>query len=209
MKKVYKTKSNNIYKQLREQANLSQEEVAHLLNMKRGAVSTWECGKSIPDQALLPKIAELYGTSVDHLLTGKEAEIKPPKKFKIPVLGSIPAGIPIEAIENIIDWEEITPEMASLGELFGLRVKGDSMLPRIFDGDIVIVKQQDYADNGDTVVVYVNGYEATLKKIKIDDTGMYLIPNNPAYAAKFYSKTEVQNLPVRIYGKVIELRGKI
>lgn len=130
-------------------------------------------------------------------------------KIRIPVLGAIPAGVPIEAIENIIDWEEITPEMANLGELFALRVKGDSMLPRIIEGDVVIVKQQDYADNGDTVVVYVNGYEATLKKIKFSDAGIYLIPNNPAYEAKFFTKAEVQTLPVRIYGKVIELRGKI
>jgi len=207
---IYKTKADgNKFKELRKNIGLTQSEVAQKLNIEFSAVSKWERNISIPDQSILPKIAELYNTTIEFLLTGKENLTQLPKKIKIPVLGAIPAGMPIEAIENIIDWEEITPEMASLGELFALQVKGDSMLPRICEGDIVVVKQQDYADSGDTVVVYVNGYEATLKRIRVDDNGIYLIPNNPAYETKFYSKKEVVSLPVRIYGKVIELRGKL
>ena len=123
-------------------------------------------------------------------------------------LGEIRAGLPAFADENIIDYEEIPEEMAKSGEFFGLKVKGDSMLPRIVEGDVVIVKKQNTADNGDICVVLVNGDEATLKKVKFADNGIMLIPNNQNYETMFYSKKQIQELPVEIVGKVVELRGK-
>ena len=92
----------------------------------------------------------------------------PEKKtsVKIPVLGVIPAGIPIEAIEDVLDYEEISEDMARRGNYFALKVKGDSMLPTIKDGDVVIVKQQYDADSGQICVLMINGYDATLKEIK-------------------------------------------
>ena len=129
--------------------------------------------------------------------------------IKIPVLGSIQAGIPIEAVEDILDYEEITPELAETGEFFALRVKGRSMEPRIMEGDVVIVRCQDDAENGDIVVALVNGNEATVKRLKKQDNGIMLFPNNPEFEPMFYSCREIDELPVRIQGKVVELRGKL
>lgn len=133
-----------------------------------------------------------------------------PGAVKIPVLGTVVAGIPIEAVQNIIDYEEITPALASQGEFFALQIKGQSMEPRICEGDVVIVKKQEDIESGDTAIVLVNGGEATVKKVKKVEGGIMLIANNMAvYSPHFYSNKEIEELPVRIIGKVVELRGKL
>lgn len=81
-------------------------------------------------------------------------------------MGDVAAGIPIEAIQDIVAYEEIDAAMAASGDHFGLRIKGSSMEPSMMEGDVVIVRKQDYADNGDVVVVLVNGESATVKKLK-------------------------------------------
>ena len=104
-----------------------------------------------------------------------------------------------------------TPRQATLqrvADYFGLRIKGSSMEPRMQEGDIVIVRRQETADTGDTVVVLVNGDSATVKKIKFGPSGITLIPTNPSYDPMFYSAEEVESLPVRVIGRVVELRAK-
>lgn len=128
---------------------------------------------------------------------------------KIPVIGRIPAGIPIEAVEEILDYEEITPEIARTGEYFALKVQGDSMAPQIMNGDILIIKKQDSAESGDVCVVFVNGDDATLKKIQKDENGIALIPNNPAYGIRYFTNKEIQTLPVRVVGKAVEVRRSL
>lgn len=128
--------------------------------------------------------------------------------LKIPVYADVAAGLPIEATENIVDYEEIDVAMAFTGEYFGLRVKGDSMEPRIREGDVLIVRKQEDADTGDIAIVMVNGDSATVKRIKKEPSGISLIPNNPAYDIMFYANEEIESKPVRIIGKVVELRGK-
>jgi repressor LexA len=130
------------------------------------------------------------------------------KSVKIPVLGVIAAGVPIEAVEDIIDYEEITEELAARGEYFALRIQGDSMEPRIKEGDVVIVRRQPDVESGDVAVVYVNGYNATVKKITKHEEGISLIPFNTAYSPKFFTYKEMAELPIIIHGKVVELRGK-
>lgn len=128
---------------------------------------------------------------------------------RIPVLGYVAAGIPIDAIQEILDWEEIPTAMAETGKFFGLRIKGDSMEPRICEGDTVIVKAQSTADSGDTVIVQVNGNEATCKKLKITETGISLISLNAVkYDPMEFTKAQIKELPVTIIGRVVELRGK-
>lgn len=126
----------------------------------------------------------------------------------IPVLGRVAAGVPIEAIEEVIDTEEITEEMSKTGEFFGLIIKGDSMAPVICNGDIVIVRKQEDAESGDTVIVQVNGDEATCKRLRKYTDKIELIPNNPSYEPFEFSGAEVIEKPVKIIGKVIELRRK-
>lgn len=134
-----------------------------------------------------------------------------PISYRIPVLGAIPAGIPLEAIEDILDWEEIPASWGSGDrQYFGLRVKGDSMYPRYLDGDTVILKKETTCESGDDCAVLVNGEEATLKQVMIKGDGsLELRPTNPAYPPRTYSPAEIESIPVQIIGVVVELRRKI
>jgi len=126
--------------------------------------------------------------------------------IKIPVYGYVAAGVPIEAIEDILDYEEIDEELAETGEFFALKIKGNSMEPYIMQEDIVIVRKQPTAENGEIVIAFINGDEATCKKIKRTSEGIMFISFNSAYEPMYYSRNEVNDLPVVILGKVIEMR---
>ena len=161
-------------------------------------------------KAFFSLAVNFFNVSIDYLL-GKENDIKA-QKYRIPVLGIIPAGIPIEAIEDVLDYEDISPEMLNGGkEYFALKIKGDSMSPNYLDGDVVIFLKQDYAENNDDCCVYVNGYDATFKKIRINNnTGILTLqPINSSYEPLFFNEEQIKNLPVRIIGKAIEIRRKI
>lgn len=193
---------------LRKRMGLTQAEVASKLGIDRSTYAKYETGQSEPNLEMINKISALYDTSLDLLITGTSAPTSTGGKW-VPVLGEVAAGIPIEAVEDIVDYEEIDAALAATGDFFGLRVKGSSMEPRIREGDVVIVRKQDDADTGDTVVVMVNGDSATVKRIKKEPDGsLVLIPNNPAYDAQHFSPAEIADKPVRIIGKVVELRGK-
>lgn len=193
---------------LRKREGMTQAEVALKLGVDRSTYAKYESGQSEPNFEMLQKLASLYGASVDFLIGGTSMPSSTGGTW-IPVLGDVAAGIPIEAVENIVDYEEIDSSMASTGEFFGLRIKGSSMEPRIRDGDVVIVRRQEDAETSDTAVILVNGDSATVKRIKKDPDGsLWLLPNNPAYDPQHYSPAEIATLPVRIIGKVVELRGK-
>ncbi|MBM6722236.1 helix-turn-helix domain-containing protein [Pseudoflavonifractor phocaeensis] len=130
---------------------------------------------------------------------------------RIPVLGTIPAGIPLEAIEDILDWEEVPAAWGSGDrQYFGLRVRGDSMYPRYLEGDTVILRKETTCESGDDCAVLVNGDVATLKQVMIrGDGSLELRPTNPAYPPRIYSPAEIESLPVQIIGVVVELRRKI
>ena len=193
-------------KELRQANSIKQAELARAINVSQATMSEYETGKYEPDIETLKKIADYFDVTVDYIVGGDRVSRK--HGVKIPVYRAVAAGIPIEAIEDIVDYEEIEPELAATGEFFGLRIKGSSMEPRICEGDVVIVRKQDDADTGDTAIVLVNGYEATCKRIKKDGHGIALIPANPSYEVKYYSAEEISSLPVRIIGKVVELRAK-
>lgn len=193
---------------LRKREGMTQAEVALKIGVDRSTYAKYESGQSEPNFEMLQKLASLYGASVDFLIGGTSMPSSTGGTW-IPVLGDVAAGIPIEAVENIVDYEEIDSSMASTGEFFGLRIKGSSMEPRIRDGDVVIVRRQEDAETSDTAVILVNGDSATVKRIKKDPDGsLWLLPNNPAYDPQHYSPAEIATLPVRIIGKVVELRGK-
>ena len=193
---------------LRKRMGLTQAEVASKLGIDRSTYAKYETGQSEPNLEMINKISTLYDTSLDLLITGTSTPTSTGGKW-IPVLGDVAAGIPIEAVEDIVDYEEIDAALAATGDFFGLRIKGSSMEPRIREGDVVIVRKQDDADTGDTAVVMVNGDSATVKRIKKEPDGsLVLIPNNPAYDAQHFSPAEIEDKPVHIIGKVVELRGK-
>lgn len=197
----------NHLKDARRAKRMTQTEVANFIGLSQGAYSNWERGESKIDNLSLARLAELFEVSVDYLLGKTDA---PGNKYiRIPVLGRVAAGIPIDAIEEVIDWEDINAESAGDGEYFGLQIKGQSMEPKISDGDVVIVRRQPDVDNGDIAVVLVNGNDATVKKIKKSPQGVVLIPSNPAYEPMYYSNEEIESLPVTILGRVVELRAKL
>ena len=196
-------------KVLRKRDRMTQAEVAAKLGVDRSTYAKYETGQSEPNFETVQALAAMFGVSADFLISGTSAGIRSPGGISIPVLGDVAAGIPIEAIENVVDYEEIDAALAATGEFFGLRIKGASMEPRIREGDVVIVRKQEDADTGDTAVVLVNGDSATVKRIKKEpDGGLWLLPNNPAYDPQHFSPSEVAEKPVHIIGKVVELRGK-
>lgn len=202
----------NILKSLRNTQGLTQEELAKQLKISRSTIGMYENGSREPDFETLELIADYFNVDIDYLLgrTTKTTYIPQSlhKGVVINVLGRVAAGIPIEAVEDIIDTEEITAEMAKTGEFFGLLIKGNSMEPKISDGDVVIVRRQDDAESGDIVIAMVNGDDATCKRLRKYRDGIELIPNNPAYEPMFFSDEDIQLKPVRIIGKVVELRAK-
>lgn len=145
------------------------------------------------------------------LLDGK-VEVNTPQQSqaiqarKIPVLGRVAAGIPINAITEIIDTEEISEDMAKTGDFFALQIQGDSMEPKISNGDVVIVRQQDDAETGDTVIALINGDDAVCKRLRKYKEGLELISTNPSYVPLYFDEETIKNKPVKIIGKVVELR---
>ena len=127
----------------------------------------------------------------------------------IPVYGEIAAGVPILAEQVIIDYEYISAEMARSGEYFALQVKGNSMEPRMFSGDVVILCKTEEFVSGSICAVMVNGEEATLKKVIVRQNGITLVPLNPSYAPVNFDKEQIKNLPVRCLGVAVEVRGKM
>ena len=197
----------NRFKEMRKKSGYSQQELANLLFVNQTAISQWERGVTSPNKTSLAKLCELFNVSSDYLL-GIDESSEECRGIKIPVLGRVQAGIPFEAVEEILDWEEISPELAATGDYFALRIRGQSMEPRMCDGDVIIIRKQSDVDNGDIAVVLVNGFEATVKKIKKTESGVTLIPSNPAFDPIFYTNDEIKELPVQVIGKVVELRAK-
>lgn len=199
----------NRIKQLRKEKNISQGKLAKILNVHQTAVSQWEQGRTTPDSQLLPAIASFFNVSTDYLLgiSGDSAQAK--NVIKAPVLGYVAAGIPIEAIEDIIDYEELnTAQFNPNYEYFGLKIQGDSMMPRVQEGDTVIVRKCSDVDSGDIAVVCINGDRATCKQLKKHSNGISLISFNSTYEPMFFTEQEVISKPITVLGKVVELRGK-
>ena len=193
-------------KSAREDLKLTKRELAKRIGVHESSINKYEKGLvDIP----LSKISELSRVLnvTEAYLMGWEDEQKP-QGIKIPVLGTVAAGIPISAVEDILDYEEIPQSWKNQGDFFGLRIKGDSMKPDINDGDTVIVRQQSTANNGDVIIALVNGDDATCKKFEKLDNGIILISNNSEYSPMYFSNEEVITKPVVIIGKVVELRRK-
>ncbi|MCI8734200.1 MAG: helix-turn-helix domain-containing protein [Clostridia bacterium] len=188
-----------LWKKRKKELNLTIDEIAKKANLPKGSVQNIFAGY-VPD----PRASTVEAIEKALGLNKPNAN----KGVWIPVYGNIAAGIPIEAIEDIIDQEEIPTEMTNNGEYIALRVKGSSMEPRIKEGDVVIIKRQETIENGEIAAVLVNGNDVTLKQVKVEDSGIWLIPFNSAFPHKFYTKKECADLPVRILGKMVELRAK-
>lgn len=187
--------------------------LACLANVDRSTISNYLNDRYVAKFEMVRKLATVLNVSPEWL-SGEDVPMaiidKNKNSIKVPVLGYVAAGIPIEAIEEVLDYEELRPEMVKNGsEYFGLKIKGQSMEPRIYDGDVVIVRKQPDVDSGQIGIVCVNGDEATCKKVIKQETGILLQPLNPTYPPTFYTTEQIESIPITILGLVVELRGKL
>ena len=189
----------------------SLEEVALNIGVAKSTIQRYEKGKitnlKLP---VIESISRALGVNPSWVVGKSDSMFLSdnPSIISVKVLGRVSAGIPIEAIEDVVDIEEVSSAMSKGCNLFGLRIHGDSMSPRIMDGDTVIVRQQDDAESDEIVIALINGHDGVCKKLKKLDTGLMLISLNPSYEPMVFTKSEIDQIPVRIIGKVVELRGK-
>ncbi|MCL2188478.1 MAG: XRE family transcriptional regulator [Defluviitaleaceae bacterium] len=199
----------NKIKMLRNKLGLSQLNLAEKLNISNSTLSYWERGVHEPDQKSLRIMSNLFQVSVGQLLGIEDVEASS-GCIRIPVLGHIPAGVPIEAVEEIIDYEEVPLEWGRGGrEYFALQIKGNNMYPKYLEGDIVIFIKSEDCNSGDECAVIINGDDATFKKVNKNLNGIVLQPlNTELYEASFYTNEEIHELPVRVIGIAEEIRRK-
>lgn len=201
-------------KECREENHYTLEEIGNKIGVHKSTILRWENGETGKiKNPILKELAELYNVNIVWLM-GYDV----PKKainstnkietIKIPIVGRVAAGCPILAEEEIIDTVEIPKEWLKDGyNYFGLRVKGDSMFPRILDGDYVIVRQQNEINSGNIGIILINGDEAVVKQVYITDSGINLKSYNPMYPDMVFSKKDVITKPITIIGRVVKMIG--
>lgn len=204
-------------KQLRLEKGLTQEELGKYIGVKKAAIMKYEKGNvQNMKRATIETLSKLFNVTPSYLMCLDEPKLD---KFgnsvvSIPLLGTVKAGYDYLAEENWEGTKEIKEELAKTGDFFALRIKGDSMFETLWENDIVAVKKQDFANDGDIAVVLINGDEATVKKIRILDNGIKLIPLNrrinpetqePFYEDIFFNKKDIETKPVKIIGIVKQI----
>lgn len=213
-----KTYISTNLKHLRNVNKKSLNDIANICNKTDVAVHYWENGSREPNAVDIAKLSNYFNVSVDDLLlkdlrfdNGELIDVSS-NIIKIPVYGTIKAGIPIESQPDIIDYVEIPKNWTRGGKKFyGLQLSGDSMFPKYNDKDIVIFEQNNDVQsyNGKDVAVMINGTESTFKKISVNEQGIVLQPYNLAYDIMMFSKEQVEQLPIKVVGIAREKRTKI
>lgn len=192
------------YLQLRQK---TQKDVCRDLDIKETTFSDWMNAKTYPRIDKIEKLANYFGIEKSDLVEDNSAKKSTIPVYEIKILGKVVAGVPMEAIEDITGTVRITNPDAANGHYYGLRVEGTSMEPEMHEGDLLIIHEQDYFDNGDICIVYIDGHDATVKKVQKSKDGITLIGyNTVVYPPHFYSAKEVESLPVKVVGKVVEVR---
>lgn len=200
---------------LRTKYNLTQEQLANKINSTRSTVNNWENEISEPNLDMIRKLTETF--NIKDNIVFEDLKSKYNTSFvnldedtiNIKVLGRIPAGIPFEAIEDVIKYIDIPKEWTyGNQEYFGLLIDGNSMLPKYQNGDIVIFQKcEDHIKcNNKDCAVMVNGNDATFKKFIFNNNGVILQPYNMEYETKSFTPEEVQALPVKLVGFAVQIR---
>lgn len=199
-------------KRIRAEHGLSQAELGKIAGVSDKAVSTWELGLKTPRMGAVEKMANYFGITksaiVDDVQTApaasKEPTIPPgfepmPEMDMVPLVGRIACGTPITAEQNV---ERIVCVPSKWRSTFTLTCKGDSMEPRIHDGDLVAIRKQPEVENGEIAAVRI-GEEATLKHVYLHENFIELRPENPAFNSIILSREDMNN--VVIEGKAVGL----
>jgi len=191
-----------------EKAEINATELSEKTGISKSTISRYLSGGYIAKQKNLLKLSLALHVEPKFLFSDAVEELDANLKvYSIPIVGKVVAGTPIDAIENITDYIRVTNPAAADGSYYALHVTGASMEPEMREGDLVIVHKQDYFDSGDICIVLVNGDEATVKKVIKSDQGITLIGfNATVYPPHFYNVRQVEELPVRVIGKVKEVR---
>lgn len=199
----------NRIKMLREENGMTQQELADKINGAKSTVAMYEKGDRKPSLKILVKLSEIFNCSIDYILCQSNTRGNKPNPAVVLVYGTIPAGIPMEMIEDVLDTEEIDANMLKGGkEYFGLKVKGNSMYPEYLDGDTIILEKLDNVESGTDAVIMVNGNDGTFKRVFKNENGIILQPLNPEFQPMIYTNEQIEKLPVKVIGKVVELRRK-
>lgn len=216
----------DIIKQRRIELGMTMKELADKVGVSEGTVSRWESGNISNMRrdkvALLSQVlgipAEVimgWETDVSRFeryaegINRYRAENEYGKTVAIPVVRRVAAGLPLTSFETTIGYEPLTENTAKTGTYFALQISGDSMSPNIADGDIVICRQQEDAEDGQIVVALINGDDGCCKRLrKYPDGTIALLSDNTSYQPMYFSTSEIDNTPVRIMGIVKELRRK-
>ena len=188
----------------------TRQDMCDALGVKYTTFTDWVKGNSYPRIDKIELMANYFGISKADLVEDhtKYENTLSKKGTTIKIYGRVAAGIPLEAIEDVIEEEEIPEELARTGEFFGLKINGDSMEPDIHNGDTVIVKRQNDAESDEIVIALVNGNDGVCKRLKKYADSIALISLNPNYEPMYFSQEEIEEKPVKIIGKVVELRRK-
>ncbi|WP_242873582.1 LexA family protein [Eubacterium barkeri] len=201
---------SDLIKSERTRLDMTQQDLADRLGLKKSAIAKYENGRvENLKRSTIEKMAKIFNCSPAYLM-GWTDNVKPMKTLSqesfisIDILGSVPAGTPIEAIEDIVGQVRIPENWTDDGsEYRALRVRGDSMYPMYIEGDTVIIRIQPDCNNRQDAVVFVNGYDATLKKvIKNHDGTITLQAINPEWQSKTYGPDDDE---IRIWGVVVKL----
>lgn len=205
----------NRIKQLREENNITQIQLAKKLNKTQQTISLYENGTNEPDLDSYIILSKLFNRSIEYIAGKSDVNIDSnvfpinDNPVKVPVVGRISAGLPILAQENIEGYEFAPSSMIKEGfEYFYLKVQGDSMNLKFNNGDIVLVQKQDELENNEIGVILVNGYDATVKKYKSENGLVILEPmsTNPENTVQIYNPKDIS---IKIIGKVVSYQGKI
>lgn len=217
MNKIIFEKVGTRLKQARELNNITLEEAGKMVDVHKSTVLRWENGET--EKIKLPVIeilAKHYNVNPVWLM-GYDVPMKTTldknkNKAKIPILGTVKAGYNWLAEENVIgyitDRDTVKDYEKNINEYFALKVIGDSMLPLLSDGDLVIVHDQDDVESGQTAVILINGEEATVKKVVKTNEGIELHAMNPYYPIKKFTFEDMKSIPIKIIGRVKEAKIK-
>jgi len=191
--------------------NLRQAEIVERTGINKGALSSYLSGRYKPKQENIYRLAEALNVN-EAWLMGADVPMERMNRsvnsrIVIPIYGRIAAGKPTEMMEDIIGEADIT-YLPSDHEYIALKINGRSMEPALMDGDIVIVSRQPDVENGEIAVVAVNGNDATCKRVYKYSNGVRLVPINPEFEPIILNKQEIDEIPVRIIGKVVESRHR-
>lgn len=188
---------SDILKEYKDKTGYSDDYIAQHLDVSRSTVNRWVTGdtKKVQPQ-IIKQLSDLMNIDIDEILTKSLFMINKP------ILGYAKAGYDLFAEENYLGYEMVTNNEDRAGDYF-LKVEGDSMVgAKIHEGDLVYVKKTDVVENNEIAVILV-GEEVTIKKIIQKDDILILEAANPAYENKYYTKEEVNSLPVSVIGKVV------